>query len=473
MSRPLAFLLLAAGTPALGYAPKLTFGRTAAHAANGLDAEPKKSVLTRALGQSPEASPEAIGVDGTVYMWMGKYLTAFRANGTIEWTFSPRGITYGRSFPALSADGAIVYVGGYGSNNEGFYAINAASGEQKWALANGTEWTPALSADGATLYIGSGGVTGGLCAVDAASGNKKWVIFELNVVHSPVLSPDGETVYVETLYSSLTAIDAARGEKKWVLATVGSETFLSPAFSPDSATLYIGSYNSHVGSYSTHVGPSDKPGSLYAVNTTSGEKKWVFAWRGQDYARGASLPVISADGATVYVDSWDGNLYAIDAARGKKKWAFASGGGDGFRSSPVLSSNGETLYVTSHASSLYAVHAASGKKKWAFATGGEDDSSPTLSADDATLYTACVKGGMGFGSLCAVDAASGKKKWVFDTGDPKSYPSMPFYHSPALSLDGATVYVGDTSLYAVDAASGAIQWNCSRKVEYGPDRPCL
>ena len=103
MSRPLVFLLLAAGTPALGYAPKLTFGRTAAHAANGLVAEPNNSV-----GQSLEASPEAIGVDGTVYMWMGKYLTAFRANGTIAWTFSPRGITYRGSFPALSADLGVV-----------------------------------------------------------------------------------------------------------------------------------------------------------------------------------------------------------------------------------------------------------------------------------------------------------------------------------------------------------------------------
>ena len=62
------------------------------------------------------------------------------------------------SSPALSSDGATVFVG---SNDYKLYAICATSGTQKWALhvkravtGGKVHSSPALSSDGATVFVG-------------------------------------------------------------------------------------------------------------------------------------------------------------------------------------------------------------------------------------------------------------------------------------------------------------------------------
>jgi outer membrane protein assembly factor BamB len=37
-------------------------------------------------------------------------------------------------------------------------------------------------------------------------------------------------------------------------------------------------------------------------------------------------PILSPDGATIYVGSFDNRLYAINAADGKEKWNYTTGG---------------------------------------------------------------------------------------------------------------------------------------------------
>ncbi|MET9917528.1 PQQ-binding-like beta-propeller repeat protein [Streptomyces sp. NPDC006435] len=70
--------------------------------------------------------------------------------------------------------------------------------------------------------------------------------------------------------------------------------------------------------------------TVYALDATTGEKKWAHAIKSNPYG-GCSTPAV-VDGV-VYVgsyegtgDDWEGRVLALDAATGKKKWSYATGG---------------------------------------------------------------------------------------------------------------------------------------------------
>jgi outer membrane protein assembly factor BamB len=58
------------------------------------------------------------------------------------------------SSPAVSPDGVSIFVGSYDSK---VYALNAATGVQRWAFATGggVLSSPAVSPDGASIFVGS------------------------------------------------------------------------------------------------------------------------------------------------------------------------------------------------------------------------------------------------------------------------------------------------------------------------------
>jgi outer membrane protein assembly factor BamB len=98
------------------------------------------------------------------------------------------------SLPALSSDGATVFVG---SCDKKVYAICATSGRQKWGLETGNyEFSsPAVSNDGATVFVGSRDKK--VYAICATSGTQKWLFqTEDAVPSSPALSSNGATVFV-------------------------------------------------------------------------------------------------------------------------------------------------------------------------------------------------------------------------------------------------------------------------------------
>jgi len=156
-----------------------------------------------------------------------------------------------RSSPAISSDGATVFVGSY---DKKLYAIDAANGTLKWAFETGgnVRSSPAISSDGATVFVGS--FDGKLYAIDAASGTEKWA-FETGgeVYSSPAISSDGATVFVGSEDNKLYAIDAADGTEKWAFVT-GGYVDSSPALSSDGSTVFVGSYD----------------GKLYAIHAANG-----------------------------------------------------------------------------------------------------------------------------------------------------------------------------------------------------------
>ncbi|GAC1347784.1 MAG: hypothetical protein NVSMB27_13960 [Ktedonobacteraceae bacterium] len=204
--------------------------------------------------------------------------------------------------------------------------------------------------------------------------------------------------------------------QKWVYAT-GGAIFSSPAVV--GGVVYTGSND----------------GNLYALDATSGAKKWAYQTEG-GYVDSSPAVV----GGLVYVGSDDGNVYALDAASGAKKWAYQTG--DHIFSSPAVV--GGVVYVGSYNHNVYALDAASGAKKWVYQTGGIIVSSPAVVG--GVVYVGSYDG-----NVYALDAASGAKKWVYVTGGA-------IFSSPAVA--GGVVYVGsrDGNVYALDAASGAKKW---------------
>ena len=93
------------------------------------------------------------------------------------------------------------------------------------------------------------------------------------------------------------------------------------------------------------------------------EVAWKFATGDNVY----SSPVLSPDGSTVYVGSYDDNLYALHTADGTKAWKFDAG--YWVVSSLALSPDGSTVYVGCFGGLLYGVHAANGTEAWKFEPG--------------------------------------------------------------------------------------------------------
>jgi len=212
------------------------------------------------------------------------------------------------------------------------------------------------------------------------------------------------------------------------------------------------------------VGSAD--GNLYAVDASTGTKKW--SWAAGD--RLDNRPAVSPDGATVFmteltfgkISPYLGQIHAVNASTGIHKWSLDFTGAFNVLSDPAVSHDGATVFVGStdgnEDGQLYAVDASTGIEKWSFPAVGGMTSSPTVSLDGATVFVGATDdsndAGVGRGHLYAVDASTGIGKWRFATNGS-------VYSSPAVSGDGATVFVGSNNgtLYAVNASTGIEKWS--------------
>jgi outer membrane protein assembly factor BamB len=223
------------------------------------------------------------------------------------------------------------------------------------------------------------------------------------------------TAYVGSADGTLYAVETATGDREWTFST-GDRVRSSPAVAD--GTVYVGS----------------RDANLYAVDASRGDQQWVVE---TDWHLYSSPTVVDK---TVYVGSWDSLLYAVDGTTGDQQWICQTDWH--IYASPTVADG--TVYVGSHDSHLYAVDATTGDRRWSFRTGEYIDSSPTVS--NGTVYVGC-RGG----TLYAVDALTGDREWMFNAGDL-------IFSSPTVA-DGL-IYVGsrDSNLYAVDAATGKQEW---------------
>ncbi|HEX8917446.1 MAG TPA: PQQ-binding-like beta-propeller repeat protein, partial [Chloroflexota bacterium] len=163
--------------------------------------------------------------------------------------------------------------------------------------------------------------------------------------------------------------------------TVSAPVQSSPAVDA-AGTAYIGDNNGYVYAFN----PSKPSGPLWSFKTGA-------ALKANANVAVKSSPTLSADGKTLFVGSDDGSVYALNTADGTKKWSVDLGGPvDG---SPLLSPDGTVIYAANVNGILTALHSSDGSFAWQVKTvyiGSAITGSVTLSPDGGTLYVATYIG---------------------------------------------------------------------------------
>ena len=286
-----------------------------------VDAENGRQIWKRATGGPVPCTPAV--VDGVVYVgsYDGKFYAFNAKSGELKWKFRTEGE---RRFEAKGLHGflpktqtiadpfdiflssPVVAQGAvyFGSGDGNVYAVDIATGEQRWKFKTGdvVHSSPAF-ADG-VLFFGSWDSY--FYAVDAATGKEKWRFHggEDALVHNQVgfqSSPAiaNGIVYIGCRDSNLYALDAATGKEKWRFNNELSWVITSPAIA-DGKVFFA---------------TSDS--SLYHVLDAATGKSLI---RQQDKAYMFSSPTVVGD--VVLMGVLNGTLVARDAKSGNVLWDY-------------------------------------------------------------------------------------------------------------------------------------------------------
>jgi outer membrane protein assembly factor BamB len=237
-------------------------------------------------------------------------------------------------------------------------------------------------------------------------------------ISSPVIK--NNILYVGELYgNALKAISVNTGKLLWSFTAEDDVPFV-PAVTDTTA----------------YVTSSD--GRLYAINTSSGKKRWEY--RVKDFYAMATSPTYFHN--TIFFGSRDTFLYAVNATNGKERWKFKTGGG--IDTTPVISGN--MLYVGSFDGNFYAIDIRTGKECWKFKTQGK------------IIGTAAEKNGaVYFGSadsyVYSLDGSTGRLLWKITLKDPiKTSPTI---------FRNELYIASNNMLYAVNLRKHSVTWKKS------------
>lgn len=243
---------------------------------------------TYPTGNSIDTASPAVADDGTVYVGSNDgTLYALTPEGTLKWTHAFGFANPVSNSPAVAADGTI-----YVKPADGYlYALAPANGATKWRYdvnAFETYASPAIAPDG-TVYQGSD--DGKLYALNP-DGTLKWSFTGDNDIYTvPAIDAAGN-LYFSVLNTGKLFSVAPNGTQRWAYAGASLGSTSSPVLSPDGTTVYFGGYDRR----------------LHAVNAATGTARWTHLLA--DEVR-ASSPAVDAAGV-VYIGAYDYRLYAIN-----------------------------------------------------------------------------------------------------------------------------------------------------------------
>jgi outer membrane protein assembly factor BamB len=295
----------------------------------------------------------------------------------------------------------------FGSGDNTFYALEAATGKTVWKYKTGGALHGSAAVYGNSVFFVS---YDGCCyAVDVRSGKLQWKF-----------RTQGERkVGAKGLWNMKPVTEYMNDPFDFFLS--------SPAVDTINALVYFGSGD----------------GNLYALRTTDGGQQWKFPTGGIIH----TSPVLFQN--TLYVGSWDRYLYAIDARTGTEKWKFETRADtayghllEGIQASPLIFDN--HLFFGARDGYFYALDAVTGQLTWKYSANNSWILTTAATANN-TIYTGTSDTYL----MLGLDAATGKER-------SRSAANGYVYSSPVIT--GNTIYFGDFTgqLLAVDLPSGKI-----------------
>ena len=314
----------------------------------------------------------------------------------VRWQFKTGGDPNTASVEGTAAIASgVAYVG---AMDDHLYAIDLATGKEKWKLKTGAIKVP-VGVRGGAVYAGT--IDGVLVCADAASGKEKWRFTAESEVSSGVnFTADG--VLFGTTGETLHCLAAADGKPKWKFQVAGGPVMGTPGVAGGrtfaagcDSTLHI--IDTATGKeiagvpLNGQVGASAAVrGDLLVVGTMTNEvtavdlKKPAEAWTFQPAKR--AQPFYASAAVTdklAVTGSRDKRVYALDRATGKEVWTFATDGK--VDSSPVIA--GSRVYVGSHDGNLYVLELATGKEVRRVKLDGPVSASPAVSGGCLVIGT--------------------------------------------------------------------------------------
>jgi outer membrane protein assembly factor BamB len=288
----------------------------------------------------------------------------------VLWKFSTKDAIEGT--PAIA--NGVVFIGSF---DEHLYAIDLATGNEKWRYKAGALKTPAAVREG-KVYIGN--VDGMLHVVDAAKGTKVWTYETPNQAEiTSGVSFMGSKILFGCADESLYCL-SDKGEKLWTFRVQGGPVLATPAIANDR----------------TFVAGCDS--TLHILDAAEGKEIASLDLGGQIGSTAAVL------GDNLYVGTMSSTVLGVDWKQGKVSWTYESEKTkQPFYSSPAVTD--KLVVLGCRDKHIRALDRVKGTEVWDFAAAGQVDCSPVI-VGDRVIVGAKDRNG----SLYVLDLAKGTQR---------------------------------------------------------------
>ena len=211
--------------------------------------------------------------------------------------------------------------------------------------------------------------------------------------------------------------------------------------------------------YSLAAGPNDwaqvqkdpaRSGFSAETLGTDFQVKWTYAFQ-PERVHSQVQAIIYSNSA--YVGTETGNMYAIDTTTGAKRWTFTAGG-------PILHSaaaDSGKVYFGAMDGAIYAVDTTSGQQVWKTQVSQKGISTAPVLAEGKIML-----GGRD-GNFFGLDSASGALLWKYNAG-------APILMTAAYDSGKAFFGSMDMYLHAVNTSDGSGAWKSTKLVGMSMDR---
>jgi len=345
-----------------------------------------------------------------------------------------------------------------GSKDHKFYALDAKTGQLKWATDIGYPiFEKAIETDKQIVVhsFAKGLSPNAIFVLDKKDGQVLWSMEGKGLVTYPALS--GNVVYYglsenkDSSRFSMNAAEVSTGKLLWTLELQGRRP---ERIYSSSELIYVTAFEGgeliHLPDNTVKHAPTAT--RVYAVNASTGKLVWEYkGGKAVTYAP----PALAVGPKNVFFVEEDG-LHAVDKTTGNQSWFLE---GKYFYLNLQFSAN--VLYVDGDGArkneSISAVDVSSGEVLWR-ASPGENLYLRGIIGD--TVY---VSSGS---SLISIDAKTGKKLWKFNTGGffkegahisaaPVKYEGQLIFSTETNIIWGSEPIQGH--LYSVDANTGKLK----------------